>query len=211
MVINVLFKKTKKYIVQIPRQGGSYMIGTVEAKDLEDAKDTAMELLETELRNPTVRRAKYYHLVDTDNGQRIKVKNPFYDPALAEKKKDKEINPKELEEYTYLQILDNLGKSMGKFIPQLFDTMIKANMDMITEMSKEMIKRQVQGNTYDNLYKIGFFISQLVELAKNKDKVIDLVKDLKESGVLGQFLGSKLSSEGEENAEPNTEDNKESE
>ena len=198
-----MFGKNKKFLVQVPRQGGSYLIGTVDAKDIEDAKDTAIELLEQERNNPAIRRSQYYHLINTDNGQRLKIKNPFFDPELKEKKKSGVPSPKEIQELTYAELFTNLTDTISKTIPNFVSTLLTSNIDIFKEMTRKMIEKQTEGNQYDNLYKIGYFISQLVSLAKNKDAVLELVKSAKEEGIMKMFGGENVESNSESTEEHN--------
>ena len=123
----MIFGSKEKYILQVPRQGGAFTLGTVEGKSLEDCQNTAIELLETEANNPAVQRAKYYYLIDTKSGYRNKLKNPFYNESADKKPKSKEekpLSPKELEEYTYVQVIQSMSQNIGKLIPQLMNTII---------------------------------------------------------------------------------------
>jgi len=197
-----VFGGKSRYVVQVPRKGGSYVVGTIEAKNIEDAQNTLVDMLETEANNPAVRSAKYVHLIESKSGARYKVKNPYYDPELAEKeKKGKTPDPKEIEAYAYLSVIESMASNMGRIVPELFNVMINSSKEMIESMTKEMIQKQVSGSIYDNLHKLGVFISSLVELAKNRNEVIEFLKQLQKEGVgLGEVIGmvTKESGKGED-------------
>ena len=203
-----IFKRNKTFVVQVPRKGGAVVLGKIEAKDFDDARNTLMNMLDEFKGNLAVKKAKYIHLVDIDGG-RYKVHNPLFDPSLVEsEKKTKEAD---LEKLTALEIIDTYSNALKTTLPKIINSTLTIPTEMMKKIAEEYATAKI-GNNYagqvGNLFQgLANFIGAIIMLSKNKDQVIELVKGLKEQGIdlrefiMSGFVGGQVGGEVEERGE----------
>ena len=145
--------KKKTYIIQVPRRGGSIVIGKIKAKDVVDARTTLLSNIDQFIQDPrlepVIKQTKYFHLIDAETGEKIKVENPLYsepedDNEGKHKKKQKEIDIEDLQKMLNLELAETLGKTMVNVI----GSSIGAAMNMVAktmgEVMAEVMKAQAE-------------------------------------------------------------------
>jgi len=192
--IKNIFKRKEKtsYIIQVPRKGGSVVIGRIKS-DIEHVNEDVVELIEKHklYENPIVKQAKYIHLIDTKTGEKIKFENPFYtgepEPETP-KKQEKQENPmKAIQTAIQLDIVNAVMNSLKMTIPQVMTNTMKMIMDMQTEILKQSLGQgKEQQTSLRDLIDIG---KMIIEFAKHRKEIEDLIKSDNFRKIIEKQLG----------------------
>jgi len=204
----------KTFLIQVPRRGGSVLLGKIKAKDIVDAQKTLLENIHQFVHNPAVRSAKYIHLIDVETGEKFKVENPLYSGGDEEEKPKKSTSQKapdieDLKNMLQLELAERIGKEMaaamgeamrsvGRTMGEVYASLFKEIAETYKEMLKNQIAQPQQPATgYIEILKI------ILDAVKNWDKIKkyapEILRTFKQQLMEGEKGGS--AGEGEEGGE----------
>lgn len=143
-------KGSRTYLVQIPRRGGSILLGKIKARDVADAQKTLLENINAFMQNPAVKTAKYFHLIDVETGEKYKVENPLYSGSDEEEtsskssKKKQDVDIEDLKNMLNLELAEQLGKTMISSMSVAMQSMGRTLGELMSELMRTQVEAMKQ-------------------------------------------------------------------
>lgn len=172
----------KHYVVYVPRQGGRKPLCKVIAKNVDDLKNTVLKYLEENASDLDIQKCKYVVCVD-NNGNEVKIKNPYH--VVSEKE-----NPgkEDVTGEVWKMMYQGLVTSLVTTLPELLTSLFAFNVDLFKKLLEKMgdnlvdriIPKKDEKSWSDEVANVTSFISAILQLAREKDKVMSLGRDIGE-------------------------------
>lgn len=168
----------KSYVLYIPRQGGRKPVKKVLARSMSDLKTTVEEYLEENRDDLDVQSCRYVICV-SQNGEEVKIKNPYYVPP----KKEKYDSVDDVMSDVWKTMYQGLLTSIITQLPEMISGLFAMNIDLFRGMLQKMGETFLIGKSEKSeIGEVVELIKGLVSLAKHKDEVLSLSKEI------GKFL-----------------------
>jgi hypothetical protein len=173
--------------VYLPRRGGRRLLFTVNVRDPSEIESTVLERLEDYKEEAELVKYKYLIAVDTKEDVEVKVNNPFFDEEAAQAAPSK-VSPKEAIEGLKLDLIGTMHDEYKHLISGVFRGVTEVAIGTVKDVVNQIISERTRTG---QLHEVSQLIGNIVELAKNWDKVkamsnelAPMIKEYLEKGVL---------------------------
>lgn len=176
----------KSYVLYIPRQGGRKPVKKVLARSMSDLRETVESYLSENQDDLDVQSCKYVICV-SENGEEVKIKNPYYIPP----KKEKYDSVDDVMSDVWKTMYQGLLSSIITQLPEMISGLFSMNIDLFRSMLQKMGETFFIRNERSEIGEVVELIKGLVSLAKHRNEVLSLSREI------GKFLMSEGEGEGE--------------
>jgi len=156
-----------KVMVFVPRRGGRKLLFTSYVSDVDKIEEAVLSELEKYSDDYDLKQYKYIIALDSKTNTEVKIDNPYFDEGMAVSEKLK--NPKQdLKDAIELDLVDTVLNSYKSVIPQLVSAMSSTMVSTVKDTISQLVE---QKQSTSQIRDLALLIGNLVELAKNWDKV----------------------------------------